>query len=242
MVGSSGTMERGGTVPQSEKEALGRAGIRIPLALKLWATVTLVIALASTLLFYELGAREHQRLVDAKVKASEMVADLLAASLAAPLDFEDQDGLKAELAHAKANPEVVWAGVFGKDGGEPLAADGDAGSASPKPGSAGTEVGAGTVVVTRSIVGRDKKPLGTSVLVFTLAPENAAFEEARVSILKLCLLLALGTSTVLFLFTRTQIVSPLGRLASAARDLERGRPHEPVDISSRDELGALAHA
>ncbi len=232
--------ERGASTSIESERAQRPAPVSVSIGLKLWLTVTVVIAVASGILFVELGARERRHLVEAKVKASEMVADLLAASLAAPVDFEDQDAIQAELGHAKANPEVIWAGAYADGQGKLLASAG----ALAAPGSlpVGTVVGSDTVTVSRSIRSRSEKEkeLGRSVLVLTLAPENAAFEEARAGILRICLLLALGTSTVLFLFTRTQLVAPLRRLAAAARDLERGRDRVQVDIHSRDELGALA--
>src|SRR5450631_4351717 len=48
-----------------------------------------ILALVSVLLYVQLTGRERVSLVESKHKAASMVADLFAAGLAAPLDFDD---------------------------------------------------------------------------------------------------------------------------------------------------------
>jgi two-component system chemotaxis sensor kinase CheA len=204
-------------------------------------TVTVVVAAASAVLFFHLSSRERQSLVDAKVRATSMVASLLAASLSAPLDFEDTDATKAELENAVRNPEVLWAGVLAPDG-RPLGHAGDAAKAPSLPIDRGTKITERQVVVASAVRSRAGKDVGTAVLVMSLAAENDAFEASRGSILRLCFLLALGTATLLVLVTRSQIVAPLQKLSEAARQLEKGQPGVQVEITSRDEVGSLARA
>lgn len=220
----------------------GTGRVALPIGLKLWVTVLVVVAVASALLFVELSNRERQRLVEGKARASSMVVDLLAASLAAPLDFEDVDAAQKELVHARANSEVVWAGVFAPTGDRLVAQAGDVARAPAARPPEGSRIGENAVEVARTVRDPKGKELGRAVLVLSLDAENAAFAATRSDTLRLCVLLALGTATVLMLVTRRQIVTPLGRLAEAARRLEAGGRAERVDVTSRDEVGALATA
>jgi hypothetical protein len=79
---------------------------------KLTIATLAVLVLVSVLLYRELTKRERQSLLSAKETAATMVADLFAASLSAPLDFQDADAIGAELSHLEKNPEVICAKVW----------------------------------------------------------------------------------------------------------------------------------
>ena len=218
-------------------------GARVPISAKLWVGVTLVVALAATILFYELSGRERQRMVASKVSASMMVGDILAAALAAPLDFEDEEATKTELGYARTSSDVLWAGVFAAADQRLVAASGDNGGAIASPTAAeGALVGENVVTVTKKVRNRTGKEIGTAIMVVSLEPENRAFLESRDSILKLCALLGLGTATVLVLFIHLSVVRPISRLVTAARSIQAGDSEVAVDVSSRDEVGVLARA
>jgi len=132
----------------------------VKLAWKLWLVV---VGVASGFLFYTLYAPDRQRLIDGKVRASSMVTAQLAASLSAPVDFEDADAIRTELEHVTQNTEVLWAGAFSPTG-DLLGDVGDPLRAAPASKAAREEVRADVVVIARPIVGREGKPLGMAEL------------------------------------------------------------------------------
>ena len=87
---------------------------------KLGLTVVVVVTTAMAVAFFHFTAREKAGLVDAKQKAAEMVADLFAASLRAPLDFVDEDAVKSELDNLPQNRDVIEASVWLTDRAAPI--------------------------------------------------------------------------------------------------------------------------
>src|SRR5688500_9790879 len=85
--------------------------VRLPRVYSLGTTLVvstmLVLATGSALLFFELTGRERDQLSRAKSAAAAMVADLVAPSLSAPLDFSDAESARSELENVRTNPEVV---------------------------------------------------------------------------------------------------------------------------------------
>jgi hypothetical protein len=96
------------TGPKRKRQSSRIVSIGTKLAL---ATIA-VLSVASALLFVELTGRERQSLVRAKETAADMVADLLAASLSAPLDFADADAIGKELDEVRATPIVTCAAAW----------------------------------------------------------------------------------------------------------------------------------
>jgi PAS domain-containing protein len=205
---------------------------------KLGMAVVLVVAIATAVAFAWFTARERDAVVDAKRKAADMVADLFAASLGAALDFHDEDAVKGELANLRQNRDVTSAAVWQTGRPEPLGTLGPPIATS----TAGTRVLPDRVEVGRNVLGGEGKSVGLAVVHFSLEPENLAFAAARTRILWLCLLLAFGTSGVLLVITRSQVVLPIYALARAARRIERGRRGVRVQVSHKDEIGRLARA
>src|SRR5258706_6737219 len=80
----------------------------ISIGTKLGVAVVMVVALASVLAFFFTAAREREALVLAKQKSADMVADLFAESLRAPLDFGDADAVQAELSHLKQHQDLLF--------------------------------------------------------------------------------------------------------------------------------------
>jgi len=234
---SSGTppLERSAELP----------GRFVPIGLKFALVSMLVVGIATAVAFFQATHRERARLIDAKRIAASMVADLLAQSLEAPLDFGDEDALRTELAHLKQNKEVAYAAVWRKGQTEPWLDLRAPGPSFPLPldhETPGTTAFDDRVETVRAIVGRSNKPLGSALIQFSLARENADLAIGRRDISLYCLLLALGTTALLIGVTRRQIVRPLETLLGAARSIERGERGASVDVKANDEIGRLASA
>jgi two-component system chemotaxis sensor kinase CheA len=220
------------------------SGRFVSIGAKLGFCVVLVVALASAAAFFWFSARERDALVDAKRKAADMVADLFAASLAAPLDFGDEDAVRAELRHVSQNRDVTRAWVFLANGAEPLAEVTAAGAPREKFArvTPGTRVSSERVEVARLVRNVEGKEVGLAVVQFSLSPENAAYAANRVRILLSCLVVALGSMAMLLVVTRRQVVLPIDRLLGAARKLERGERGVSAGAFHDDEIGRLGRA
>lgn len=217
----------------------------IPIGVKFAVLSVAVIGIAAGVAFFQATSRERVRLIEAKRVAASMVADLLAQSLEAPLDFADEEALQKELEHLRQNKDVVYAGVW--RGGErapwlELRAPGPRFELPVTLDTSRSDAFADRVETVRPVVGRSGKVLGSAVIQFSLARENAELARGRRDILLYCLMLALGTTVALVGATRREIVKPLERLLNAARSVERGDRGEPVQISDNDEIGRLAGA
>jgi two-component system, chemotaxis family, sensor kinase CheA len=221
-------------------EAEGRF---VSIGTKLGLAVVFVVGTITLLAFVWFTAREHDALVDAKRQAADMVADLFAASLGAPLDFGDEDGVRAELKNLLQNPDVTLARVWQKGQAKPLAELTKSGAPEVKsPLKSGTRVYPDRVEVAREIRGVEGKAVGSAVVAFSLARENDAYMAVRGRMLGLCLIVAFGTMGVLLIVTRREVVAPIDRLLAAVRRLERGESDVVVGLKHRDELGRLGRA
>jgi two-component system chemotaxis sensor kinase CheA len=184
--------------------------------------------------------------IEAKRIAAGMVADLLAQSLQAPLDFNDEEAARTELQHLQQNTEVVYAGVW-RAGmtGAPMVELQAAGAPLPAPANLQlprTLAFSDRVETLRMVLGRSREPVGTAFIQFSLARENAELEVARRNILLYCLGLAFGTMGLLTLATRHQVVRPIQQLLEAARRIEKGERGDAVEARANDEIGRLAGA
>jgi two-component system chemotaxis sensor kinase CheA len=219
----------------------GFASVGIKLAL----LSVLVVGIATAIAFFHATGRERQRMLEAKRISASMLADLLAQSLQAPLDFGDEDAAKNELDHLQQNKEVVYAGAWLGDSPSPMVEMRAPGPAFPLPDDLRTPrtlAFADRVEAIRLVLGRGKKPIGSTLIQFSLARENAELAVARRDILLYSLALALGTMGLLILLTRFQIVLPIHNLLEAARRIEKGEQGAAVEIHANDEIGRLAGA
>ena len=226
-------------------EAAALPGRFVPIGLKLALVSVLVVGIATAVAFFQATHRERERLIEAKRIAASMVADLLAQSLQAPLDFGDEEALQNELDHLKQNKEVTYAGVWRKGDAAPWLSMRAPGPSFELPADIETPrtlAYADRVETVRIVVGRANKPLGAAVIQFSLARENADLAVGRRDILLYCLILAIGTMGLLIAATRRLIVRPLDTLLGAARGIERGERSGRVKIVANDELGRLAAA
>lgn len=216
------------------------------LGTKLVLSTVGVLVFVSSILAWELIDRERRTLLGAKEMAASMVADLLAASLAAPVDFGDGEATLAELAHMSANSDATCARVWDATHGEPFAELRGSSCESveePAPEHLGrAQRLSDRVIVGRRIVGRTGKEVGRLAVVFSLDRENQAFSASRTRIFWLAVALAGMTALVLIILARRLIVSPLGSLSRAARRIGSGDFEWRVTMTSKDEIGDLGNA
>lgn len=226
---------------QSVTPGSGRRFVSI--GTKLGLAVVLVVTIASVLAFLHSTRRERDALVEAKRQAADMVADLFAESLRAPLDFGDADAVKAELDNLKQNRDVIYASVWQAGTAEPLGSLGSP-AKGERAGARGTHtrVLPDLVEVGRVIRGREGAELGHATVQLSLARENAAYLANRQRILWLCLAVALGTVGVLLTITRLQVVAPIDAMLSAVHRLEKGERDVRIPVQHQDEIGRLARA
>ncbi|HVY48095.1 MAG TPA: histidine kinase, partial [Minicystis sp.] len=93
----------------------GRARTRfVSLGTQLAAGMVAVVTIVSVAVFFEVSRRERASLLRAKTTAAAAVADLFAATVAAPLDFGDADALRAELKNLEANRDVLYAAAWAR--------------------------------------------------------------------------------------------------------------------------------
>src|SRR5687767_14002993 len=97
-----------------------RADGFVSIGAKLALAVVIAVGSATALVFIHFTEREHDTIVDAKRQAAEMVVDLFAASLRAPLDFDDQDAVQVELGNLKQNRDVILAAVWRTGKADPV--------------------------------------------------------------------------------------------------------------------------
>jgi two-component system chemotaxis sensor kinase CheA len=214
----------------------------VSIGAKLGLSVVVVVLLATALVFVHSTRRERDALIEAKRTAADMVADLFAASLGAPLDFGDEEAVRAEIDHLKHNRDVTGAAVWLAGRAAPLAKLGAPSGSALEALAPLTRVLPGRVEVRRPVLAGSGKIVGSALIEFSLARENAAYAAGRDRILWLCLAVALGTMGVLLVVTRRQVVVPIESLLRAVRRLERGERGLRVEIEHRDELGRLARA
>ncbi|HEX3594900.1 MAG TPA: HAMP domain-containing protein, partial [Polyangiaceae bacterium] len=203
----------------------------------------LVLAATGVVTALRLSNLTRERLVDGKVTAATMVADLFAASVTPALDFEDRESLAQEAAKLGTNPEIVYAAVFLPGSPAPVTEwlPDRAGRHASAPTRPNTEIFSDHIDVSRVLSAQDGHPLGGLVLRVSLAHENERLAEARKRIFEytggVTFLVVLG----LLVITRRIVTKPLRDLALATRGLEQGRA-EPVAVRANDEVGQLGGA
>jgi PAS domain S-box-containing protein len=225
-------------------EARPGAGRALQLGTRLTATMTLVLILASSVLFFRLTARERERLVDSKCTGASMVTRLAATSLSAAVDVGDADDVAGQLAYLKSSPEIAAAAVWRN--GEPVAEWRSAKAPTLGVRHAGESVGPRVtpdwIETTEPIVNASGVPIARLQVVFSLARENETYRQSRLLILWISLALVIVTASIHGLIVRHQIIRPLSRLGAVVRRWEQGELCARVEVDVNDEIGALAGA
>lgn len=215
--------------------------IRWTVGRKLAAVTVIIILLVTTLVTRMIAGRERDRVLRTREATAEVTANLLAASLVAPVDFADLDAIESDLSHLSTNRDVLWGAVFTEDAKTPAALMHRPDVPIPKVvvPDRPAHVEGTRLEVMRPIVRADGKHLGFLVIGFDLTPDLAAVAEGRRRLFERSLLVAAFTAGLLVLASRRQIVRPILRLRDAASRIERGERGVRVGLSSSDELGTL---
>jgi len=218
-------------------------GAYVSIGTKAALGLCLVLAIGGVATAMELSGQTRDRLVQGKVTAATMVADLFAASVTPALDFDDHEALAQEAEKLRANPEVEYAAVYRPAGAKPVAAFARVrGAPVPaRPTGGYLDVRSDHIDATRILTAADGRVLGSLVLRVSLATENRRFEEARQQIAQVTGFVTLASALGLLLILKRLVATPLQGLARAARKLEQGSA-EPVPIRANDEIGQLGGA
>jgi HPt (histidine-containing phosphotransfer) domain-containing protein/HAMP domain-containing protein len=219
---------------------------------RLVAATTLLLAVVALAVYVGLSRHERATLLRAKDTAAEMVVSLFAANARAAVVFDDRSAVDEGVSRLAQNPDVTFAAIYAVDaagrpapepmgslrrGNLPQAED-----VASLPRAIRVRRAPDSIVVVAPIPGADgAKPAGLVCVIFTLAGENAAIAAMEREILRDSFGLAFLTAVLLVVFARRAIVQPLGRLADAAKHLERGERVD-LDVESADEIGVLASA
>ncbi len=222
-----------------------RPRFALALGTRLTLAVVSILVISSALLFVELTTRERESLLRSKQTAASIVADLFAAAVSAPLDFADTDAIDADIREFAKSYDVECAAVWNANDSKPIAAFRDERCAEligPKEEDLGkTLVLADRVEVARVVTGPGGR-LGRTLVVFSLHAENAAYDASRARLFWLFFLLTTVTALLLIIIVRRQVVSPVEQLANAARRVGMGDLKARVEVTSQDEIAALANA
>jgi two-component system, chemotaxis family, sensor kinase CheA len=217
----------------------------VSLGTRLALTIGSALLILSALLFNELTSRERDGILHAKAVAAATVADLFANGTSAALDFSDIDAIDADIHDFAVAYDVTCAAVWQGDDSKPIAAsktDQCVELLAPHDDALGRTVTFPDRLEVARAVTAHGKPLGRTLLVFSLSRENASISASRSRLLALFAVLTGGSALLLILVVRRQIVTPVSALVNAARRVGMGDYKARVDVSSGDEIGVLSRA
>lgn len=217
---------------------------RLPLGRKLGAVVlgvtglALILALTLNTLFQMHGYR-----IDTLQK-TQALAELMAASTAAALDFHDPQTASENLAALRLVPHIAWATVRDSDGAL-FASYGKLppeirapGKTENPPLADGHEMSFSDLVV-RRVIRSGGESSGQLILGCTLDGQWSILAR-QLAVSAPILLAALGMSTLLIRFFQRRITTPLQRLHGAMNAIADGKDYsERVRYAADDEIGAL---
>jgi two-component system, chemotaxis family, sensor kinase CheA len=211
------------------------------LGTKLALTVVLVLGLASAIIGVTLSERARASVIESKTAAASMMVDLFAASVAPVLDFDDDEALNAELGNLRANKDVLYAAVWKEGEPKPAVELGARPPGALRPVGVQTRASENHIEYARQVSDPTGKKLGVVAVHLSLANENAEARRLQRRIVALSALVAAAIAALVIAVARQQVLTPLNRLARAARRLERGERVE-VEVRSADEVGNLGRA
>jgi len=218
-----------------------RASALTSLGTKLALTVVLVLAIASAIIGVTLSERARASVIESKARAASMMVDLFAASVAPVLDFDDQEALNAELGNLRANKDVLYAAVWKAGQEQPAVELGARPALAIRPSGNRAELSEKHIEYARTVSDPNGKALGVVAVHLSLANENAEARRLQRRIVGLSALVAAAIAALVIAVARRQVLTPLNRLARAARRLEGGERVQ-VEVRSADEVGNLGRA
>lgn len=214
--------------------------MKLSVGTQLAAVTVAVLTLVTTLLVVGLASQERERAIAEKSTAAAMVTDLFAASVSAGVVFGDSDAVQAVLQNLARTEDVIGGAVFSGARGE--TSMGSFGRVTIPSATNGVAIGGEQLVVSRVIMDNEKNVVGRASVVFSLSRENAAQAKTRRHLAAGGLLVMLVTAGLLIMATRSRIVRPLMRLASAATEIERGALTNRASEYGNTEVAELSRA
>jgi len=219
---------------------------------KLAGAIIALVVVVTAGVYLKLSHWQRENLLQAKEGSSSALTRLFIDSCVPALVFDDDQKIKDELAILGRNDDVEYAAVWRSDssGGKlQLYGElrrGEAVETLTKiPAASQLRRERDRVVLSAPVRDLSGTTVGAVVAALSLRRENTAIAQIERNILIVSSAVAAGIMLLLMTMARLLIVGPLGKLASAARELERGGPNAVevgVDIHTRDEVGELARA
>ncbi|MEO8177589.1 MAG: ATP-binding protein [Deltaproteobacteria bacterium] len=201
------------------------------IATRLALGIVVLVALVTSLVVAELNRLEWQRMLTSKRAAGELVAVVFAGALAPALDFKDDDAVRDRVEGLRVSSEILQASVVASGRSEPIAQY-------RKPNEPECS-NADCIEVLHPVVSPTGERLGSVQLRVSLSREREAFAQTRRRMIGLGAIFSLGLASALILIARRFLVTPLGRLETAALGLASGLP-VMVPVLRDDEIGRLS--
>lgn len=221
--------------PQSLEDDLARPSLMTSvggsIATRLALGIVVLVALVTSLVVVELNRLEWQRLLTSKRGAAQMVAVLFAGSLAPALDFKDDDAVRDRVRGLEVSPEILRARILANGRSDVIVEY-------RKPGESDCSE-PDCIEVLHPVLSPTNEQLGTVHLAVSLNQEREAFAQTRRRMIGLGAVFSLALASALILIARRFLVTPLGRLETAAMGLARGLP-VLVPVQRDDEIGRLS--
>lgn len=193
--------------------------------------LVLVLVLVAVWASSVLAERTRTELVEAKRAAAGTLVRVFAASLVAPLDFGDDEGILSKLEDLRSNDQVLSAAVWRENEPRAVAELGQAGLTLPGRVPL-VRVSADRLELGLAVTDPTARRVGTVLVAFTLLPELARYQSNRDRLL--------GVSIVLALFISAGLIA-LGRRRSSERPVALlGAPEPSFATAQRLALAQLA--
>jgi two-component system chemotaxis sensor kinase CheA len=211
------------------------------------STIVLILAVTAGV-YLKLSRTQRENLLLSKEKAAAALTRLFVDSCGPGVVFGDETSVADELATLGRNDDVEYAAVWSTDEsgrvakrfGE-LRRGADMAPLIEAPRTTRVIRETSRVVISSPIFDRKGALAGATVVAFSLTRENRAIASIERTTLFVSTAVALGLVLLLIVMARILVVGPLGKLVTAANELERGGKGD-VDIRTSDEVGQLASA
>jgi serine phosphatase RsbU (regulator of sigma subunit) len=213
--------------------------MKLSVGTQLAAVTVSVLTLVTTLLVVVLAAQERDREIALKQTSASMVTDLFTASVSAGVVFGDNDAVQAVVNNLKRTEDVIGAAVYSPSSAVPLCGFG---AALPPPDRAGVRATSTQLIVTREVKDNEDHIVGRTIIAFSLARENANAARSRKHLAIAGLVAMLVTAALLIWSTRSRVVEPLMRLATAAKEVKDGGLRNRANEYGNSEIATLARA
>lgn len=213
---------------------------------KLAGATAVLILLVAAGVYVALGRYELDNLFRTKEVAAFAVTKLFADWTVPAVEFTDEASINDELVSLGHNEEIEYAAIWAVNEDKIGPRLGELRRGAPEtptsvPADPELVRTPNRMTVLCPVRAPTGKPIGAVAVAFSLAKENAAIAVIKKRTLAISAGVAIGLTLLLLVVARFTIVRPLGKLARAARHLERGNVID-VDVHSNDEIGQLASA